>query len=232
MGHTNELKIIAHIHTDFPEKFGVPRQSGLVKELTGRIVFEPEYRNIDALRGIEGYDYLWLLWKFEGVEREKWSPTVRPPRLGGELHMGVFATRSPFRPNPIGLSSVKLESIENTAEGPVLVVSGIDLRDNTPIYDVKPYLPYVDSHPEARGGFAEEKVDYALQVVFPEELLEKIPHKKRRAIIEVLKQDPRPAYHEDVDRRYGVAFAGFDVRFRVSEGVLTVFEVVERQQAN
>jgi len=229
MGHTNELKIIAHIHTDFPEKFGVPRQSGLVKELTGRIVFEPEYRNIDALRGIEGYDYLWLLWKFEGVEREKWSPTVRPPRLGGELHMGVFATRSPFRPNPIGLSSVKLESIENTAEGPVLVVSGIDLRDNTPIYDVKPYLPYVDSHPEARGGFAEEKVDYALQVVFPEELLEKIPHKKRRAIIEVLKQDPRPAYHEDVDRRYGVAFAGFDVRFRVSEGVLTVFEVVERQ---
>ncbi|MBQ8280306.1 MAG: tRNA (N6-threonylcarbamoyladenosine(37)-N6)-methyltransferase TrmO [Roseburia sp.] len=223
-----ELKIIAHIHTDFPEKFGVPRQSGLVKELTGRIVFVPEYRNPDALRGIEGYDYLWLLWKFEGVEREKWSPTVRPPRLGGETHMGVFATRSPFRPNPIGLSSVKLERLEQGAEGPVLVVSGIDLRDNTPIYDIKPYLPYVDSHPQARGGFAEEKADYALKVEFPESLLEKIPKQKRKAIIEVLKQDPRPAYHDDQKRKYGVAFAGFDIRFCVAEGVLTVFEVVER----
>lgn len=224
-----ELKIIAHIHTDFPEKFGVPRQSGLVKELTGRIVFVPEYRNPDALRGIEGYDYLWLLWKFEGVEREKWSPTVRPPRLGGETHMGVFATRSPFRPNPIGLSSVKLERVEQGAEGPVLVVSGIDLRDNTPIYDIKPYLPYVDSHPQARGGFAEEKADYALKVEFPESLLEKIPKQKRKAIIEVLKQDPRPAYHDDQNRKYGVAFAGFDIRFFVAEGVLTVFEVVERR---
>ena len=228
MEQKNEWKIIAHIRTDFPEKFGVPRQSGLVKELIGRIVFEPEYRNVDALRGIEGYDYLWLIWKFEGVEREKWSPTVRPPRLGGETHMGVFATRSPFRPNPIGLSSVKLEGMELTAEGPVLVVSGIDLRDNTPIYDIKPYLPYVDSHPDARGGFAEEKADYALKVVFPEALLEKIPLEKRQAIIEVLKQDPRPAYHEDAKRLYGVAFAGFNVRFCVSDGVLTVLEVETR----
>jgi len=221
------MKIIAHIRTDFPEKFGVPRQSGLVKELTGRIVFEPEYRNADALRGIEDYDYLWLLWKFEGVERKNWSPTVRPPRLGGEIHMGVFATRSPFRPNPIGLSSVRLEKIEQTSEGPVLVVSGIDLRDDTPIYDIKPYLPYVDSHPDARGGFAEEKADYALEVVFPQELLEKIPASKQQAIIEVLKQDPRPAYHEDADRQYGVAFAGYNVRFCVADGVLTVFEVAE-----
>jgi len=227
MEQKTELKIIAHIRTDFPEKFGVPRQSGLVKELIGRIIFEPEYRNIDSLRGIEEYDYLWLLWKFEGVEREKWSPTVRPPRLGGETHMGVFATRSPFRPNPIGLSSVKLEGIEQTAEGPVLVVSGIDLRDNTPIYDIKPYLPYVDSHPDAKGGFAAEKAGYALEVVFPEQLLDRIPKVKQTAIIEVLKQDPRPAYHEDASRKYGVAFAGFNVRFRVADGVLTVFEVIE-----
>lgn len=220
------LKIIAHIRTDFPEKFGVPRQSGLVKELTGRIIFEPEYRNMDALRGITDYDYLWLLWKFEGVERKKWSPTVRPPRLGGEIHMGVFATRSPFRPNPIGLSSVKLEAVEQTAEGPVLVVSGIDLRDNTAIYDIKPYLPYVDSHPGVRGGFAEERAAYSLEVVFPEELLKKIPKQKHKAVIEVLKQDPRPAYHEDEERQYGMAFAGFNVRFRVANGVLTVFEVV------
>ena len=225
MEQKTELKIIAHIRTDFPEKFGVSRQSGLVKELMGRIVFEPEYRNASALRGIEDYDYLWLLWKFEGVEREKWSPTVRPPRLGGETHMGVFATRSPFRPNPIGLSSVKLETVDMTAEGPVLLVSGIDLRDNTPIYDIKPYLPYVDSHPKARGGFAEQTADYELEVSFPEELLAKFPKEKQTAIIEVLKQDPRPAYHEDAERKYGVAFAGFDVRFFVKEGVLRVIEV-------
>lgn len=223
--YTEQLKIIAHIRTDFPQKFGIPRQSGLVKELKGRIVFEPEFRNPDSLRGIEDYDYLWLLWKFEGVEREKWSPTVRPPRLGGETHMGVFATRSPFRPNPIGLSSVKLESVEQTAEGLVLVVSGVDLRDNTPIYDIKPYLPYVDAHPEARGGFAERTADYELAVSFPMDLLEQIPKEKQAAIIEVLKQDPRPAYHEDESRKYGVAFAGFDVRFVVKQGVLTVIEV-------
>ena len=225
MEQKNEMKIIAHIRTDFPEKFGVPRQSGLVKELTGKIIFEPEYRTQDALRGIEEYDYLWLLWKFEGVELKNWSPTVRPPRLGGEIHMGVFATRSPFRPNPIGLSSVRLEKVEQSSDGPVLVVSGIDLRDNTPIYDIKPYLPYVDSHPDARGGFATEKAEYALDVVFPERLLVKIPEAKQNAIIQVLKQDPRPAYHEDADRQYGVAFAGYNVRFRVADGVLTVFEV-------
>ena len=222
---TESLKIIAHIRTDFPQKFGIPRQSGLVKELTGKIVFEPEYRNRDSLRGIEEYDYLWLLWKFEGVEREKWSPTVRPPRLGGETHMGVFATRSPFRPNPIGLSSVKLEKVEQTEEGSVLVVSGVDLRDNTPIYDIKPYLPYVDSHPDARGGFAAERANYELMVEFPKELLEKLPREKQQAIVEVLKQDPRPAYHEDEERKYGVSFAGFDVRFVVKKGVLTVIEV-------
>ena len=230
MEEERRMKVIAHIHTDFPEKFGVPRQSNLVKELTGKIIFEPEYRNLDALRGIEDYDYLWLLWKFEGVEREKWSPTVRPPRLGGETHMGVFATRSPFRPNPIGLSSVKLEGIEQTTDGPVILVSGIDLRDNTPIYDIKPYLPYVDSHPGARGGFAAEKASYELEVVFPEEWLKKIPKEKQEAIVKVLKQDPRPAYHEDETRRYGLAFAGFDIRFSVAEGVLTVLEVVERQE--
>ena len=225
MEQKHEFKVIAHIHTDFPEKFGVPRQSGLVKELIGRIVFEPEYRNIDALRGIEDYDYLWLLWKFEGVEREKWLPTVRPPRLGGETHVGVFATRSPFRPNPIGLSSVKLEGVEQTKDGPVLVVSGIDLRDHTPIYDIKPYLPYVDSHPKARGGFAAERAEYALKVEFPEVLLKKIPKEKQNAIIEVLKQDPRPAYHKDENRQYGMGFAGFNIHFRVAGGVLTVMKV-------
>lgn len=219
------MKIIAHIRTDFPQKFGIPRQSGLVKELTGRIVFEPEYRNADSLRGIEDYDYLWLLWKFEGVERDKWLPTVRPPRLGGEKHMGVFATRSPFRPNPIGLSSVKLEKVERTEEGMVLVVSGVDLKDHTPIYDIKPYLPYVDSHPQARGGFGAERADYELAVEFPERLLMQLPKEKHQAIIKVLKQDPRPAYHEDEEREYGVSFAGFNIRFVVKKDVLTVIEV-------
>ena len=229
---TESLKIIAHIKTDFPQKFGIPRQSGLVKELTGRIIFEPEYRNADSLRGITDYDYLWLLWKFEGVEREKWSPTVRPPRLGGETHMGVFATRSPFRPNPIGLSSVKLEKVEQTEDGMTLVVSGVDLRDNTPIYDIKPYLPYVDSHPNARGGFAEEKKSYELKVVFAEALLNKIPKEKQNALIEVLKQDPRPAYHEDENRIYGIAFAGFNVRFQVAWSTLTVIEVEKYDETN
>lgn len=232
MENPGELKIIARIRTDFPQKFGIPRQSGLVKDLKGRIVFEPEYRNIDSLRGIEDYDYLWLLWKFEGVEREKWSPTVRPPRLGGETHMGVFATRSPFRPNPIGLSSVKLEAVELTNEGPVLVVSGIDLRDGTPIYDIKPYLSYVDSHPDAKGGFAKERMAYELRVEIPLTLLEQIPSEKQHALIEVLKQDPRPAYHDDKERRYGVAFAGFNVRFVVNEGVLTVIEVEKYNETN
>lgn len=220
-----KMEIIAHIHTDFPQKFGIPRQSGLVKELKGRIVFTPRYRNADALRGIESYDYLWLLWKFEGAERENWSPTVRPPRLGGEVHMGVFATRSPFRPNPIGLSSVKLEAVEQTKDGMTLVVSGVDLRDDTPIYDIKPYLPYADSHPQARGGFAEKAAAYELEVAIPETLLLRIPAEKRKALLAVLKQDPRPAYHEDGARVYGMSFAGKNVRFQVTEGVLTVIEV-------
>ena len=221
------MKIIAYIHTDFPEKFGIPRQSGLVPELKGTIVFEPEYRSPEALKGLEGFTYIWLLWQFEGVKRENWSATVKPPRLGGNKHVGVFATRSPFRPNPIGLSSVKLDGIEMTDKGPVLHVSGIDLRDKTPIYDIKPYLPYADCHPDAKDGFAGAVKDYCLEVDFPEELLKKISEEKREALIEVLKQDPRPSYHSDPERKYGVAFAGFDVHFTVKENVLVVFEIVE-----
>lgn len=223
-----ELKVIAHIETDFPEKFGIPRQSGLVRELTGTIVFDPEYRTADALKGIEGYDYLWLLWEFQVPKKKGWSATVKPPRLGGNTHMGVFATRSPFRPNSIGLSSVRLEKVVwDSDRGPLLLVSGVDLRDQTPIFDIKPYLPYVDSHPEARGGFAHEVKDYELQVQFPEELLAVFPEEKQRAIIAVLKQDPRPSYQNDPERKYGVSFAGYDVHFTVDSGVLRVFEVVK-----
>ncbi len=221
------MEIIAHIETDFPEKFGIPRQSGLVKELRGTIVFEPEYRRSDALKGIEGFNYLWLLWKFEGTDRQHWAATVKPPRLGGNTTMGVFATRSPFRPNAIGLSSVKLEGTAMTDRGMVLHVSGIDLRDQTPIYDIKPYLPYVDCHPDAREGFAGKVKDYRLDVVFPGDLLEIFPQEKRKALVQVLEQDPRPSYHEDQGRRYGVAFAGKDVHFTVKDGVLTVTDVVE-----
>lgn len=220
------MEIIARIYTDFAEKFGIPRQSGLVRELTGKIVFEPKYRCADAVKGLEGFDYIWLLWKFQGTERGHWSATVKPPRLGGNTRMGVFATRSPFRPNPIGLSSVKLEHIEYSEDGPVLFVSGIDLKNETPIYDIKPYLPYTDCHPDAREGFAHAVKGYALQVEFPEELLKLFPDEKQEAIIEVLRQDPRPSYHDDETRKYGVAFAGYDVHFRVKGDVLTVFEVV------
>ena len=221
------MKIIAHIETDFPEKFGIPRQSGLVRELTGRIVFEPEYRSKDAVKGLDGYDYIWLLWQFEGTERATWSATVKPPRLGGNEHVGVFATRSPFRPNNIGLSSVHLDKVELTEEGPILHVSGIDLRNHTPIYDIKPYLPHVDSHPDAKSGFAGEVKDYELAVIFPEELLRVFPSEKQKAIVEVLKQDPRPSYHNDENRKYGVSFAGYDVHFTVKDQVLKVFEVVK-----
>ncbi|MBQ7776303.1 MAG: tRNA (N6-threonylcarbamoyladenosine(37)-N6)-methyltransferase TrmO [Lachnospiraceae bacterium] len=221
------MKIIAYIYTDFPEKFGIPRQSGLVEELKGKIVFEPEYRNPEAVKGLEGFNYIWLLWQFQGTERVGWSATVKPPRLGGKKHMGVFATRSPFRPNPIGLSSVKLENIEMTDKGPVLHVAGVDLRDKTPIYDIKPYLPYADCHTDAKEGFAGEVKEYELQVEFPQDLLERLPVEKRRAIIEVLKQDPRPSTQSGQVRPYGVSFAGYDVRFTVEEEVLTVFEVVK-----
>lgn len=220
------LTTIAHIHTDFIEKFGIPRQSGLVEELTGVIVFEPEFRDASALEGIEEYKYLWLLWKFEDVSRNNWLRKVRPPRLGGNETRGVFATRSPFRPNPIGLSSVKLLGVDYDAEnGPVLLVSGIDLRDNTPIYDIKPYLEYVDSHPGAGSGFADRVKDDNLKVIFPPKLLSIIPEAKQKAIMSVLSEDPRPHYHNDPSRSYGVSFAGYNIKFKIADGVLTVYEV-------
>lgn len=221
------MKEIAYIRTDFPAKFGIPRQSGIIEELKGTIYFKPEYHNIEAFKGLEAYSHIWLLWAFSGNQKKEHTVSVKPPRLGGNQKMGVFATRSPFRPNPIGLSCVKLDRISvDSKKGPVLHVSGVDLMDGTPIYDIKPYLPYADCHPEATGGFAEEVKEYELEVVFPEELLFMIPKSKRKAIIGVLAQDPRPAYHKDPDRRYGVEFAGFDVRFQVKDGVLTVCEVV------
>jgi tRNA-Thr(GGU) m(6)t(6)A37 methyltransferase TsaA len=225
--HT-DIKVIAHIRTDLPEKFGIPRQSGLAPNLKGTIIFEPEYRNPDAVRGLEEFNYIWLIWQFEGTQRESWSPTVRPPRLGGNTHVGVFATRSPFRPNSIGLSSVKLDEVQYTSDkGPLLHVSGIDLKDNTPIYDIKPYLHYADSHEDAVDGFAGDTKDYALKVDFPKELLEKIPEEKRSGIIQILSQDPRPSYHDDAERRYGVAYAGMNVRFTVRDGVASVFDVTQ-----
>lgn len=217
------MKPIAYIYTDMKEKFGIPRQSGLVKGLTGTIVFEPEYRTMDAVRGLENFDYLWLLWEFEGVDRKKFHATVRPPRLGGNMHMGVFATRSPFRPNPIGLSSVKLCGVEETPNGPVIYVSGVDMRNKTPIYDIKPYLPYADAHPDAGNGFAEEKRTDRLRVVFPEELLKQIPKEKQMTLVELLEQDPRPSYHTDENREYGLSYADYNVVFTVSrEEILTV----------
>lgn len=225
------MQIIAKIETDFEEKFGIPRQSGLIRSLRGRVVMEPKFRNPDAFRGIEGYDYLWLLWK-SGEERETWSATVKPPRLGGNKKMGVFATRSPFRPNPICLSLVRLESYEVDPElGPVLYVSGADTLNGTEIYDIKPYLPYADARADARGGFADEVRNYALEVVFPENLLAILPEDKRQAAIEILKQDPRPSYQEDPTRKYGTAFAGYDIRFHVQDGVLTVCEIVPYRKA-
>jgi len=225
------MRVIARIHNDFPTKFGLPRQSGLVSELRSMIVFEPEYRVPEALRGIEGYSHLWLIWQFHQAERDAWSPTVRPPRLGGNARMGVFATRSPFRPNPIGLSSVKLEEVrQEKGLGTVLVVSGADLMDGTPIYDIKPYLPYADCHPEATGGFAHEVKDYALEVVIPEELLAKVPENKREALRGVLAQDPRPGYQRDPERAYGFEFAALEVRFRVTEGVLTVTDIIHLEE--
>lgn len=220
------MKIIARIHSDFKEKFGIPRQSGLVPQTRAKIVFEPEYRVADALRGIEGYSHLWLIWSFSKAERENWSPTVRPPRLGGNTRMGVFATRSPFRPNPIGLSCVTLEKVDlNSQDGPVLIVGGADLLDGTPIYDIKPYLPYVDSHPDAKGGFGSEKAGYALDVVIPDDISAKIDPDKREALKGILKEDPRPSYQNDPDRVYGLNYAGMNIRFTVDQGILTVCDV-------
>ena len=218
------MKIIARIHTDFPDKFGIPRQSGILSMLESRIVFEPEFRIPESIRGIEQWSHLWLIWEFSESVREDWSPTVRPPRLGGNKRIGVFATRSPFRPNPIGLSSVKLERIEQIPnEGIVLIVSGADMMDGTPIYDIKPYLPYADAHAEASGGFAEEVFGAKLKVNFPVELLEKLPEVKREAAVKLLADDPRPAVRaKDSERVFGFRFAGFEIKFKVSDGILTV----------
>ena len=221
------MQVIARIRNDFPTKFGLPRQAGLVPALRAEVVFEPPYRSDDALRGLEGFSHLWLIWEFSGAVRKDWSPTVRPPRLGGNARVGVFASRSPFRPNPIALSCVKLEEIRRTAnDGTVLVVSGADLMDGTPIYDVKPYLPYADAHPEAVGGFAQSAPE-ALTVECPPELLQQIPPERREALFGVLAQDPRPSYQDDPERVYGMHFAGFDVRFRVDGATLTVCEIVK-----
>ena len=217
------LHIIARIRSDFPTKFGIPRQSGLVEDLRATVVFEPEYRNPDALRGLEEFSHLGLIWQFSQAVRENWSPTVRPPRLGGNARMGVFATRSPFRPNPIGLSCVRLVGIEKDPElGHVLVVAGADLMDGTPILDIKPYLPYADSHPEALGGFTGNVGGKVLEVDFPPELLERVPEDKREALIGVLSRNPRPSYQHDPERVYGMAFAGLEVRFSVDGDVLHV----------
>lgn len=223
----DNMKIIAHIKSDFPTKFGIPRQSGLA-DTEAVIVFEPEYRNDDALRGLEDYSHLWLIWKFSEAQRDTWSPTVRPPRLGGNRRMGVFATRSPFRPNPIGLSSVKLLGLEKTTDGTVLRVMGADLMDGTPIYDIKPYLAYTDSHPEAVGGFADERKDYMLKVEIPMELLEHIPEHKCSALLKILSNDPRPQYINDPDRVFGFEYADLEIRFTVKDGVLTVTEIEEK----
>ncbi len=220
------IQVIARMRSDFSEKFGIPRQSGLIEELRSTIVFEPEFRNADALRGIEGYSHLWIIWQFSQAVRTGWSPTVRPPRLGGNTRMGVFATRSPFRPNNLGLSSVKLLGVEHTeAFGTVLHVGGADLLDGTPIFDIKPYIPYADSHPEAIGGFTDRAGDFLLEVHFPPALLEKLPEAKREAAVQVLSHDPRPSYQKDPERVYGLNFAGFDIRFQVKEKILTVLEV-------
>lgn len=226
MAEEIKMKVIARIRSDFPTKFGIPRQSGLVRELRARIVFEPEYRDENALRGIEQFSHLWLIWQFSEAVRENWSPTVRPPRLGGNERVGVFATRSPFRPNPIGLTSVRLEGIEKDARlGQVLIVSGADLMDGTPILDIKPYIPFTDAHPDAAAGYTARTITHALDVDFPEELLARVPENKRSALVGVLRQDPRPSYQEDAQRIYGFRFAGQEIRFRVAGGVLTVVSV-------
>ena len=221
------MKIIARIHTDFPTKFGIPRQSGLVEDLKSYIVFEPEYRDENALRGIEQFSHLWLIWQFSEAVREDWSPTVRPPRLGGNRRIGVFATRSPFRPNAIGLSSVKLEGVERDARlGPILRLSCADLMDGTPILDIKPYIPFSDSHPEALGGYTDQTIQHRLHISFPENLLSRVPADKQSALMGVLAQDPRPSYQDDPQRIYGFAFAGMEIRFRVEGEQLTVTDVI------
>ena len=226
---TVNIRIIARMHSDFATKFGIPRQSGLVEALRSTIVFEPEFRNSDALRGIEDFSHLWLIWQFSEAVRQGWSPTVRPPRLGGNTRMGVFATRSPFRPNNLGLSSVRLLGVEQTREfGTVLHVGGADLMDGTPIFDIKPYIPYGDCHQDATGGFTDTAGDFLLNVSFPPALLSLLPEDKRDAAIGVLSHDPRPSYQRSPARVYGLSFAGYDIRFTVEENILTVKEVLKK----
>lgn len=220
------MKIIAKIKTDFKTKFGIPRQSGLCDSIA-TIVFEPEYRYDEALRGIEEYSHLWLLWEFSEVKDKSWSPTVRPPRLGGNKRVGVFATRSPFRPNPVGLSCVELIGTDKTKEGTVLVVKGADLMNNTPIYDIKPYIPYVDCKENAKGSFSDEKKDYALKVECDESLLSIIPKEKQNTLLQILAQDPRPAYIDDPERIYGFEYAGFEIKFRVDGSALFITELIK-----
>lgn len=221
------MQIIARIHTDFPTKFGVPRQSGLASALESTIVFEPEFRNPDALRGIEDFSHIWLIWQFDRALREGWSPTVLPPKLGGKTRVGVFATRSPFRPNSIGLSSVRLTGVElQTKDGPILHVAGADLVDGTPIFDIKPYLPYADAHPDAIDGFEGKRHAEPLRVVFPPELEAQIPPEKREGLRQALACGPIPVYQHDPTRRYGFNFCGRDVRFTIEDGTLTVVEIV------
>lgn len=221
-----EIQAIARMKSDFPTKFGIPRQSGLVEELRSTIIFEPEYRNPAALRGIEGYSHLWLIWQFSQAVRQDWSPTVRPPRLGGNTRMGVFATRSPYRPNSLGLSCVRLLAVEDTKEfGTVLHVGGADLMDGTPIFDIKPYIPYGDAHPDAIGGFSDQAGDFLLDVVIPDDLLNQVPSNKQQALLGVLSHDPRPSYQRDPERIYGLSFAGYNIRFQVRENVLSVLAI-------
>lgn len=222
------IECIAKIHTDFPEKFGIPRQSGIVDALKGFIVFEANYRNEDAVRGLEGFSHIWLIWGFLNSNRNKWAPMVKPPRLGGNTRMGVFATRSPNRPNGLGLSSVKLEKIDFHPEyGPVIHVSGIDIMDQTPIYDIKPYISYADSHPEAVEGFVDQLESNSLKVVFSKEEKNKIPEKYHEALAGVLAQDPRPSYHDDPDRIYGFYFAGYNIRFKVQSDTIKVYDIIK-----
>ena len=226
---TVNIRIIARMHSDFSTKFGIPRQSGLVESLSSTIVFEPEFRNADALRGIEDFSHLWIIWQFSEAVRQGWSPTVRPPRLGGNTRMGVFATRSPFRPNNLGLSSVRLLGVEQTREfGTVLHVGGADLMDGTPIFDIKPYIPYADCHPEATEGFTGQVEMQALTVEIPPELLARFPVEKRDALVGVLAQDPHPRYQADASRVYGLEFGGYEVKFTVSDQILAVTDIAKK----
>lgn len=229
LGYNASMNIIAHLHTDLPTKFGVPRQSGLVDSLKSRLVFTPEFRDPEALRGLAEFSHIWLIWEFSQAKRDSWSPTVRPPRLGGNKRLGVFATRSPFRPNALGLSCVRLERVDlHTPEGPVLYLAGADLMDGTPIYDIKPYIPYADCHPEASGGFTSPLEDAPLDVDFPASLRTPFTEEQQKAVIGILERDPRPHYHDDEQRVYGMAFGGYDVRFRVIGNTAVVCDVLRR----